>query len=84
MSSFANDCCCKKTTDKFYPKSGHFVCGGCGLPLYSAEAKFDSGCGVSGLYLNAFSSFYRGRDSCAHRSSASLKPVVVGTVASVR
>lgn len=31
--------------DKFYPKSGHFTCGGCGLPLYSAEAKFDSGCG---------------------------------------
>lgn len=31
--------------NKFYPKSGHFTCGGCGLPLYSAEAKFDSGCG---------------------------------------
>ena len=31
--------------NKFYPKDGHFACGGCGLPLYSAEAKFDSGCG---------------------------------------
>jgi len=31
--------------NKFYPKSGHFVCGGCGTPLYSAAAKFDSGCG---------------------------------------
>ncbi|EOD29755.1 hypothetical protein EMIHUDRAFT_233463 [Emiliania huxleyi CCMP1516] len=31
--------------DKFYPKAGHFVCGGCGAPLYSAAAKFDSGCG---------------------------------------
>jgi len=31
--------------DKFYPRAGHFVCGGCGAPLYSAAAKFDSGCG---------------------------------------
>lgn len=31
--------------NKFYPKSGHFTCAGCGTPLYSAEAKFDSGCG---------------------------------------
>ena len=31
--------------DKFYPKEGHFVCAGCGTPLYSAAAKFDSGCG---------------------------------------
>ena len=31
--------------DKFYPKDGHFVCAGCGTPLYSAAAKFNSGCG---------------------------------------
>ena len=31
--------------DKFYPKDGHFVCSGCAQPLYSAAAKFDSGCG---------------------------------------
>ena len=31
--------------NKFYPKLGHFVCAGCSQPLYSAQAKFDSGCG---------------------------------------
>ena len=31
--------------NKFYPEDGHFVCAGCGKPLYSAAAKFDSGCG---------------------------------------
>ena len=31
--------------NKFYPKDGHFQCAGCGQPLYSAAAKFDSGCG---------------------------------------
>mmetsp|Transcript_53155 Transcript_53155/g.130285 ORF Transcript_53155/g.130285 Transcript_53155/m.130285 type:complete len:168 (-) Transcript_53155:122-625(-) len=31
--------------NKFYPKEGHFQCAACGNPLYSAQAKFDSGCG---------------------------------------
>eukprot|EP00435_Cladocopium_sp_Y103_P010689 s4424_g2.t1 len=31
--------------DKFLPKAGHFSCGGCGLPLYSAGSKFASTCG---------------------------------------
>uniref|UniRef100_A0A7S0P3N8 Peptide-methionine (R)-S-oxide reductase n=1 Tax=Calcidiscus leptoporus TaxID=127549 RepID=A0A7S0P3N8_9EUKA len=31
--------------DKFYPKEGHFACAACPQPLYSAQSKFDSGCG---------------------------------------
>lgn len=33
--------------DGFYPapNEGHFACRGCGKPLYSAAAKFKSGCG---------------------------------------
>jgi hypothetical protein len=31
--------------DKLYPKQGYFACRACGAPLYSATAKFRSGCG---------------------------------------
>mmetsp|Transcript_44615 Transcript_44615/g.78421 ORF Transcript_44615/g.78421 Transcript_44615/m.78421 type:complete len:221 (-) Transcript_44615:397-1059(-) len=31
--------------NNFFPKSGHFVCAGCGLALYSCNAKFPDGCG---------------------------------------
>ncbi|CEL95436.1 unnamed protein product [Vitrella brassicaformis CCMP3155] len=31
--------------NKFYPDEGYFACAACGNPLYSAKAKFDSGCG---------------------------------------
>ena len=41
--------------DGFYPKEGHFVCRGCGNPIYSAEAKFQSGCGWP-----AFDKCYKG------------------------
>ena len=43
--------------DGFYPTAGegHFVCRGCKNPLYSAEAKFKSGCGWP-----AFDKCYKG------------------------
>ena len=31
--------------DKFYPTEGYFACRKCGEPIYSHQAKFDSGCG---------------------------------------
>lgn len=31
--------------DNYFPKSGHFACAGCGLALYSCDAKFRDGCG---------------------------------------
>ena len=31
--------------DAYFPADGHFACRGCGRPLYSAAAKFKSGCG---------------------------------------
>ena len=33
------------TYEKFYPKQGYFACKKCGVPIYSFQAKFDSGCG---------------------------------------
>merc|ERR1719311_2007071 len=31
--------------NKFQPSQGYFACRKCGLPIYSYEAKFESGCG---------------------------------------
>ncbi|KAJ8908573.1 hypothetical protein NDN08_005278 [Rhodosorus marinus] len=31
--------------DKFYPSEGYFKCAACENPIYSAQSKFDSGCG---------------------------------------
>lgn len=41
--------------DKFKPTEGHFACKACSAPLYSAEAKFNSGCGWP-----AFDKCYKG------------------------
>ena len=41
--------------NKFKPKEGHFACNVCKTPLYSAQSKFDSGCGWP-----AFDKCYKG------------------------
>ena len=44
--------------NKFFPKEGHFSCGGCGFPLYDASAKFND-CGWI-----AFDKCYHSGDTC--------------------
>ncbi|EOD32405.1 hypothetical protein EMIHUDRAFT_57831, partial [Emiliania huxleyi CCMP1516] len=58
--------------DKFYPKAGHFVCRGCGLPLYSAESKFKSGCGWP-----AFDRCYKGAVRTEVDSSFGMRRVEI-------
>ncbi|PSC72670.1 methionine sulfoxide reductase B [Micractinium conductrix] len=36
--------------NKLYPEDGVFACRGCGQPLYTAETKFNSGCGWPAFY----------------------------------
>lgn len=40
----------KKATGSKLPKEGAFGCAGCGTPLYTAQSKFDSGCGWPAFY----------------------------------
>lgn len=47
--------------DQFYPKRGHFACGACSFPLYSATSKFKSSCGWP-----VFSKCYHSKESGCH------------------
>jgi peptide-methionine (R)-S-oxide reductase len=58
--------------DTFYPDGGHFVCGGCRAPLYSAEAKFKSGCGWP-----AFDKCYKGAINTITDSSYGMRRVEI-------
>ena len=40
----------EKNAGTKYPKTGVFSCVGCGTPLYTAQSKFDSGCGWPAFY----------------------------------
>jgi len=58
--------------DAFYPDEGHFVCRGCGLPLYSAAAKFKSGCGWP-----AFDQCYRGAVETTEDNSHGMRRIEI-------
>lgn len=53
-------------------KEGHFVCRGCKTPLYSAKAKFDSGCGWP-----AFDKCYKGSINTHVDSSMGMRRVEI-------
>jgi len=58
--------------DKFYPKEGHFQCKACGNPLYSHQAKFNSGCGWP-----AFDKCYAGAVKTRTDNSHGMKRVEI-------
>lgn len=58
--------------DKLYPNGGHFACRACGNPLYSAAAKFNSGCGWP-----AFDKCYRGAVAVEVDSSFGMRRVEI-------
>ncbi len=51
--------------DKLYPKQGYFACRACGAPLYSATAKFRSGCGWPAFDQCFKGARMRGAGACA-------------------
>lgn len=46
--------------DALYPDEGFFKCAGCSRPLYSARAKFNSGCGWPAYVLFLFMDVFFG------------------------
>jgi len=58
--------------DGVYPTEGHFVCRACHTPLYSAEAKFKSGCGWP-----AFDKCYKGSVRTARDDSAGMTRIEI-------
>eukprot|EP00184_Porphyridium_aerugineum_P007552 CAMPEP_0184698292 /NCGR_PEP_ID=MMETSP0313-20130426/4968_1 /TAXON_ID=2792 /ORGANISM="Porphyridium aerugineum, Strain SAG 1380-2" /LENGTH=147 /DNA_ID=CAMNT_0027157211 /DNA_START=330 /DNA_END=773 /DNA_ORIENTATION=+ len=49
--------------DKHFPVAGYFKCRACGNPLYSAQAKFDSGCGWPAFDKHFVDSIHAERDT---------------------
>lgn len=58
--------------DGYYPTEGHFECRGCGNPLYSADAKFKSGCGWP-----AFDKCYKGSIKTKTDNTLGMKRVEI-------
>eukprot|EP00048_Salpingoeca_helianthica_P014815 m.223710 g.223710 ORF g.223710 m.223710 type:complete len:143 (+) comp16303_c0_seq1:833-1261(+) len=58
--------------DKLYPKDGYFACRACGAPLYSAAAKFKSGCGWP-----AFDQCFKGAVSTTIDTSYGMRRVEI-------
>ena len=60
--------------DGFYPSAGegHFACRGCGAPLYSAAAKFKSGCSWP-----AFDKCYKGAVATTVDNSYGMKRIEI-------
>mmetsp|Transcript_9186 Transcript_9186/g.16117 ORF Transcript_9186/g.16117 Transcript_9186/m.16117 type:complete len:198 (-) Transcript_9186:92-685(-) len=58
--------------DKVFPKEGYFACRACGNPIYSADAKFNSGCGWP-----AFDKCYKGSIEISVDNSFGMKRIEI-------
>ena len=65
--------------DKFYPApgEGYFACSGCGSPLYSAAAKFDSGCGWPAFDKCFHGSVKVGWDTCGNQLPVKIHRLLI-------